>query len=91
LAVRVRLCDPLKQYTGNRVSVTLDSCDTVADVIRSLEREHPGIGSRILDDQDNVRRFVNVFLNGDLVKGRPERTAVGSDAEVYIIQSVAGG
>lgn len=91
MAVTVRLCDPLKQYTGNRTRLTLDSCGTVADVIRTLEKEYPGIGSRILDDQAHVRRFVNVFLNGDLVKGPPEKTTVRRDDEVFIIQSVAGG
>jgi len=91
LPVKVRLADPLRQYTGNRTTLMVDSCYTIADLIRSLDREYPGIGGRILDDQENVRRFVNVFLNGDLVKGPPEKAAIRGDDEVFIIQSVAGG
>ncbi len=91
LPVKVRLADPLRQYTGDRASLTVDSCNTVADVIRNLDLEYPGIGGRILDDQDNVRRYVNVFLNGDLVKSAPEKTPIRGGDEVFIIQSVAGG
>lgn len=73
------------------MSLTVDSCDTVADVIKSLEKQYPGIERRILDDQDMVRRYVNVFLNGELASGPPEKMSVGSGDEVFIIQSVAGG
>ena len=87
----VRLSDPLRQYAKNRSKVKVGPCANVFEVIASLARDFPGIDRKILDDQDNVRRYVNVFVNGELIPDAPSRVSVADGDEIYIIQSVAGG
>ena len=41
---------------------------TLAEVIESLEKNHPGISARVLDDTGKLRRFVNVYVNDDDVR-----------------------
>ena len=39
-----------------------------AEVIEALDAAHPGIKGRVLDDEGQIRRFVNVYLNDDDVR-----------------------
>ena len=69
----------------------LGECPTISDALEELERLYPGISRRILDDQDNPRRYVNVFLNGKLIERHPNQIRLAKDDELFIVQSVAGG
>lgn len=65
---------------------------TLADALRELDAKWPGLSARVLDDQGRVRRYVNVFVNRDLVVARaPRDVALGEGDEVHILPSVAGG
>ena len=91
MVVRVRLSEPLSQYAMNKKNVTIRACSNVSQAFEELGKLYPGMERRILDDQDNVRRYVNVFLNGDLVTSSPETVRLKENDELYIVQSVAGG
>ena len=54
----VRIPTPLRTLTGGADEVSA-SGSTLADVIEDLERRHPGIRDRLLDEK-GVRRFVNI-------------------------------
>ncbi len=41
---------------------------TVGDAFVMLGRDYPAIRQRVLDDQNNIRRHVNVFVNGENVR-----------------------
>jgi len=61
-------------------------------VLDHLETSYPGIRARVLDDQGQIRRFVNVYVGTDDVRfldGLGSATADGS--QVSIIPAVAGG
>ena len=65
---------------------------TLAEVLNSLESDHPGIRTRVLDDTGALRRFVNVYVGDDDVRfigGLDAEIADG--AKVSIIPAVAGG
>jgi molybdopterin converting factor small subunit len=61
---------------------------TVADVIADLDRQVPGIASRVLDAGPTIRSHLNVFVAGDRAG---LRTAVPAGADVHIIPAVSGG
>ena len=91
LGIKVKLCEPLSQYAMNRRNFILGECPTISDAFEELEKLCPGIARRILDDQDNIRRYVNVFLNGELIAKHPTEVHLRKDDELFIVQSVAGG
>jgi molybdopterin converting factor small subunit len=78
---------PLRKPLGNRPEHELPG-DTVIELLRSLEREHPEISGWILDERGRIRRHINVFVNGD--RGT-EGTTVGSGDRVEVLPAITGG
>ena len=65
---------------------------TLADVLDALAAEHPLLARRIRDETGQVRRFVNVYVDGDDVRFEGGLgAAVRDGAEVHVLPSVAGG
>jgi sulfur-carrier protein len=66
--------------------------DTLGDLLDALAAEHPMLGRRIRDETGQVRRFVNVYVDGDDVRFQGGlATTVRDGAEVQVLPSVAGG
>ena len=66
--------------------------DTLADLLDALAAEHPMLARRIRDETGQVRRFVNVYVDGDDVRfGGGLGATVRDGAEVQVLPSVAGG
>ena len=65
---------------------------TLADLLDALAAEYPLLGRRIRDETGKVRRFVNVYVDGDDVRFEGGlATKVRDGAEVQVLPSVAGG
>ncbi|MEV0261533.1 MoaD/ThiS family protein [Streptomyces sp. NPDC050617] len=91
MSVNVRIPTILRTYTDGRAEVPAEGA-TVAEVIDSLERNHPGIAARVLDDAGKLRRFVNVYVNDDDARFEGGLQAPTPDgAGISIIPAVAGG
>jgi sulfur-carrier protein len=91
MSIPVRIPTPLRKLTQNQEIVEADGT-TIREVIESLERTYPGLKERICDDQNQIRRFVNVFLNDEDVRFLNEtETKVKSGDEVSIVPAIAGG
>jgi molybdopterin converting factor small subunit len=66
--------------------------DTVGEVLDSLAADHPALARRIRDEQGQLRRFVNVYVDGaDIRHCGGTEAGVGTDSEVLVLPSVAGG
>jgi molybdopterin synthase sulfur carrier subunit len=65
---------------------------TVAGLLAALDKVHPGVGRRVLDDRGVLRRHVNVFVNGESIRYLAGvDTPVGDGDEVQILPAVSGG
>jgi molybdopterin converting factor small subunit len=65
---------------------------TLAEVLASLNAAHPGFSDRLLDNEGNLHKFVNVFVADDDVRYlQGLATAVTNGQTVSIIPAVAGG
>jgi sulfur-carrier protein len=65
---------------------------TIGEVLDAVAREHPALVRRIRDEQGQLRRYVNIYVDGDDVRGSGGVTApVPPTAEVLVLPSVAGG
>jgi sulfur-carrier protein len=83
----VRLRAPLSELAGGKKELELEG-QTVADVLRALEREHPDVAGWILDERGQIREHINVFVNRE--HGR-EETAVGPEDRLHILPAISGG
>ena len=87
----VRFTKNLSRLFPGLDSTQVDAA-TVGETIRFLERDHPRLTTYLTDEQGALRRHVNVFVRGALVRDRQELSdAVAEDDEVYIVQSLSGG
>ena len=66
MAIEVRIPTILRSYTGGEKAVTAAG-DSLAGVIADLEANHPGIRERLIDGEE-LRRFVNVYINDEDVR-----------------------
>ena len=88
---QVRIPTPLRKYTGGAEAVQADGA-TVAALVADLDKRHPGIRERICDDSGAVRRFVNIFVNGEDIRFLQNLdTAVKAGDEVSVVPAIAGG
>ena len=94
MSVQVLLPRMLSECTGGRTSVSLDlpAPATVCALLDLLAAEHPVFDRRVRDETGALRRHVNVYVDGEEVRRLSGlQTPVPADAEVMVVQSVAGG
>jgi molybdopterin converting factor small subunit len=90
MSVEVRIPTILRSYTDGAKAVD-GAPGTLAEVIDSVESDHPGIKERIVEDGD-LRRFINVYVNDEDVRFLGGLDASVSDGDnVVILPAVAGG
>ena len=91
MSVSVRIPTTLRALSGGQSEVELDGA-TVREVFDKLDAAHPGFAARLLDDDGNLRRFVNVFVADDDIRFLSGLdTPVPEGETVSIIPAVAGG
>jgi molybdopterin converting factor small subunit len=94
MPVTVRLPGALRQYSGgaSAVEVQLDAGGSLTDVLDALAVVHPALTRRLRDEQGALRRYVNVYVDGEDVRlAGGEAAPVPAGAEVLVLPSVAGG
>jgi molybdopterin synthase sulfur carrier subunit len=64
----------------------------IAEMIERAEMQYPGFRARVLDDNGDVKRFINVFVNGvDIRALQGKQTPIKEGDEVSVIPAMAGG
>jgi molybdopterin synthase sulfur carrier subunit len=77
----------LKALAGGQAEHRLDGA-TVADLLRALEAQQPALAGWILDERGQVRRHINVFVNGEQSHG----TAPAAPGDrIDVIPAISGG
>ncbi len=91
MPVQIRIPTPLRKLTHDE-EVVETSAETISDAITDLESRYPGLQERLLDDDGQVRRFVNVYVNEEDIRFLQEKeTPLKDGDEVSIIPAIAGG
>ena len=93
MTVQVVLPGVLAALAGGEKHLAVEpKGETLGDVLDVLAADHPLLGRRIRDETGQVRRFVNVYVDGDDVRFADGlATPVRDGAEVQVLPSVAGG
>jgi molybdopterin synthase sulfur carrier subunit len=91
MPVQVRIPTPLRKFTGGAEAVSASGA-TIAAIVQDVESRHPGLKERICDDAGKIRRFVNVYVNGDDIRFLNSLdTPVKDGDEISIVPAIAGG
>ncbi len=88
---QILIPQPLRRLT-NDTSIVKTDAGTLGEAVDGLETQYPGIKERICDEQGEIRRFVNIYVNGEDVRFLDAlRTPLKPADEVSIVPAVAGG
>ena len=91
MAAKVRIPAPLRKLTKDQATVDING-GTIEDVLSELEKNYPGIRERICDETGQIRRFINIFVNGEDIRFKEGiKTNIVNEAEISIIPAIAGG
>jgi len=91
MTVTVRVPTPLRKAAGGNRDVSASGA-TVTGVIEDLERQFPGFRERLVDETGGLRRFINIYINGEDIRfAQGVETPLKSGDELSIIPAVSGG
>ena len=86
--MRVLIPQALRSYTGERDQVSA-SGETLDELLADLDQQFPGMRFRMVDEQDQIRRHVVIFVRG--AKTTDLMTSLADSEEVVILQALSGG
>ena len=89
--ILVRIPTPLRRVTNGQDKLEIDG-STLAEIVERVEGQFPGFRERLVDENGELRYFVNIYLNGEDVRFlQGLDTATNTGDEVSIVPAVAGG
>lgn len=91
MPIQVTIPTPLRTLTQGKDTVEATGA-TLDALISDLENQYPGLKNRVYDDAGQLRRFVNIYVNGEDVRFLQEKeTPLKETDEVSIVPAIAGG
>jgi MoaD family protein len=91
MPVTVKIPTQLRAATGGAAQAEVEG-ETVGEVLDALFAEHAELRDRLSDPDGGLRRFVNVYVDGEDIRfGQGLDTTVKPGGEVQILPAVAGG
>jgi molybdopterin synthase sulfur carrier subunit len=91
MSVKVLIPTPLQKFTRDQATIACEG-STISELLESLDKDFPGIKARLCDDQGELRRFINFYVNSEDIRFLDgKNTTLNSGDEVSIVPAVAGG
>jgi sulfur-carrier protein len=91
MAVTVKIPTQLRAAAGGESDIEVDGA-TVGEVLDALFERHGELRDRLADGDGGLRRFVNVYVDGEDIRFTDGLdTPVADGREVQILPAVAGG
>jgi molybdopterin synthase sulfur carrier subunit len=91
MSVTVRIPTPLQKLVDNKAEVNVEA-STLRDAVGQLAEKNGEFKTRLLDDNGELRRFVNVYVNEEDVRFLEKLdTPLKDGDEVSIVPAIAGG
>lgn len=84
----MRVASPLRSYTGGAATVAADGA-TVSELLADLDRRHPGMRFRMIDEQDRIRTHIRLFVNTTAVESLDRPVQPGDT--LHLICALSGG
>jgi len=87
----IRIPTPLRPLTQNQDEVKAEG-GNVREVLADLDKRYPGLGSKLLDKDGGVLRYINIFHNDEDIRFLEELdTKVAPADRLAIVPAIAGG
>lgn len=91
MKISVTIPTPLRQLTAQQDTVEVEAT-SVREMVENLEKQYAGLRERLLDENGQVRRFINIYINGEDIRFLQDiETSLKGGDEVSIVPAIAGG
>lgn len=91
MTTRVTIPTPLRRFTAEDSQIDVQA-STITEILDELDGRYPGLRARLCEDNGNLRRFFNIYVDGEDVRFLDDlNTRVPEGAEVSIIPAISGG
>ena len=91
MSIKLTIPTALRKITRDADVVEAEP-GTVWEIIASLDESFQGFRSRICEDEGKLRRFINIYVDGEDIRFLDNlSTRVRDGAEVAIVLAIAGG
>ena len=93
MKVTIYIPAALREFTNGRNEVSVESSGaTVAEVLSALWNAFPGVRDRVLNEQDQVRQHINIFVGNENIRYTGGLTTrVPNNSQISIVPAVSGG
>lgn len=82
---------PLRKFTNNIAKLNTRAV-TIQEAIDELTLNFPDLKKHLLNEQGEIRSFINVFVGDDDIRNLQQaKTALKEDTVVSIVPAIAGG
>lgn len=91
MSVKVRIPTPLRGLTKGHGEVEAQA-GTVKELIQTLDSQYAGLKDRLCEENGNIRRFINIYVNEEDIRFlQGLNTSLKDGDEVSIVPAIAGG
>ena len=91
MSLKLSIPTALRRITADSDVIEVDP-GTVQEIIARLDESYSGFRARVCDPDGNLRRFINIYVNGEDIRFLNNlSTQVPDGAEISIILAIAGG
>jgi molybdopterin converting factor small subunit len=82
---------PLRKFTNNSARVNING-NNVKGVVDELTLNYPDLKKHLLDEQGNIRSFINLFVGDEDIRNlQQDQTPIKEETVVSIVPAIAGG
>lgn len=82
---------PLRKFTNNIAKISIPA-NSVQGAVNELTANFPDLKKHLLDEQGNIRSFINIFVGEDDIRDlQKEQTPVQEETTISIVPAIAGG
>ena len=91
MSLKVVIPTPLRKFTAGVDTVEVEA-KTIQEMLDNLDSKYPGFPASVCDESGSLRRFINIYVDGEDVRFLENlATPVTDGSEVAIVPAISGG
>jgi len=91
MSLKVVIPTPLRKFTAGVDTVEVEA-KTIQEMLDNLDSKYPGFRASVCDESGSLRRFINIYVDGEDVRFLENlATPVTDGSEVAIVPAISGG
>ena len=84
----VNIPSPLRSYTNNQNQIQANG-DSVQSLLANMDKDHPGIRFRMIDEQDGIREHIKIYVDRKQIETL--NVKLNGSEVIHIICALSGG